>query len=93
MIEDAAPKCRLSGRESPFFREAKASHSGTMNQMSQELFSLLRCLKCRGSLEVVGEPPQELVCRACAGAVGDSARMPIVAGVPRLAALERILRR
>ncbi len=54
--------------------------------MSQELFSLLRCSRCRGSLNAVGDPPKELVCRACAAANGDAPK-PIVAGVPRLAVL------
>ncbi len=54
--------------------------------MSQELLSLLRCSRCRGSLDAGGDPPAELVCRACAAAGGDAPR-PIVAGVPRLAAL------
>jgi SAM-dependent methyltransferase len=54
--------------------------------MSQDLFPLLRCLRCRGSLDVVGDPPRELVCRACASAEGRDPSMPIVAGVPRLAA-------
>jgi len=37
-------------------------------------------------LDAVGEPPKELVCRACARA-GGAAPKPIVGGVPRLATL------
>src|SRR5262245_66338783 len=47
--------------------------------MNPDLVSLLLCPRCRGSLEIEGDPPRSLVCRSCAQAY------PIVGGVPRLA--------
>jgi SAM-dependent methyltransferase len=47
--------------------------------MNPDLVSLLRCPRCRGSLEIEGDPPRSLSCRSCAQAY------PIVGGVPRLA--------
>src|SRR5271168_3379570 len=48
--------------------------------VNQDLLALVRCPRCRGSLEVVaGDPPQELACRDC------SAIVPIIDGIPRLA--------
>ena len=49
--------------------------------MNQDLLAIVRCPKCRGSLDNVdGDPPQALVCRGC------STLLPIVDGIPRLAA-------
>ncbi len=47
--------------------------------MNPELISLLQCPRCRGNLEVEGDPPPDLICRSCSGSY------PIVGGVPRLA--------
>jgi SAM-dependent methyltransferase len=47
--------------------------------MNLELLSLLRCPRCRGMLEVAGNPPEALRCRECGTASS------IVNGVPRLA--------
>jgi SAM-dependent methyltransferase len=47
--------------------------------MNSELVSLLRCPRCRGDLDVEGDPPRGLICRSCGGAY------PVVGGVPRLA--------
>ncbi len=57
------------------------------DEMSQELFSLLRCLRCRGSLEPMGDPPKELVCRACATVGANTPAVPIARGVPRFVPL------
>ena len=47
--------------------------------MNSDLISLLQCPRCRGNLEIEGDPPRVLKCRSCAGTY------PIIAGVPRLA--------
>jgi SAM-dependent methyltransferase len=46
---------------------------------NHDLLALVRCPRCRGSLDVVGDPLQELACRNC------SAIVPIIDGIPRLA--------
>jgi SAM-dependent methyltransferase len=46
--------------------------------MILDMISLLRCPRCRGDLEVEGDPPRNLACRACAGT------FPIVRAIPRL---------
>jgi SAM-dependent methyltransferase len=47
--------------------------------MNPDLIALLQCPRCRGALEIGGDPPRSLACRSC-GQV-----YPIVDGVPRLA--------
>jgi SAM-dependent methyltransferase len=49
--------------------------------MNLQLIPFLRCPRCRGgNLDVVDDPPLELACQGC------EARVPIVDGIPRLAA-------
>src|SRR4051812_36017629 len=47
--------------------------------MTDELLSLVLCPRCRGTVEVAGDPPEGLRCPSC-GAV-----YPVVGRVPRLA--------
>src|SRR6516165_2246691 len=47
--------------------------------MNPDLVSILLCPRCRGSLEIEGDPPRSLACQSCAQSY------PIVGGVPRLA--------
>jgi SAM-dependent methyltransferase len=47
--------------------------------MNHELLSLVLCPRCRGALEIAGDPPERLQCRSC------GANHPVVGGVPRLA--------
>jgi SAM-dependent methyltransferase len=47
--------------------------------MNPDLIALLQCPRCRGPLELEGEPPRSLACRLC------SQTYPIIGDVPRLA--------
>ena len=47
--------------------------------MNRDLLSLVRCPRCRGDLEIEGDPPRALACRSCGEVV------PIARGIPRLA--------
>src|SRR5690349_1853537 len=47
--------------------------------MNRELLSLVLCPRCRGTLEVAGEPPEGLSCTSC------GANYPAAGRVPRLA--------
>jgi SAM-dependent methyltransferase len=53
--------------------------------MNRFLLSLLRCPRCRGELDITGEPPVKLACRACCD--NATSAIPIVERVPRLASL------
>jgi SAM-dependent methyltransferase len=53
--------------------------------MTQDLMAQLRCPRCRGEMEIVGDPPRELTCPSCSAR--QSAAIPIVGAVPRLAAV------
>jgi SAM-dependent methyltransferase len=47
--------------------------------MNRELLSLVLCSRCRGTLEVTGDPPEGLSCTSCGSSY------PVVGRVPRLA--------
>jgi SAM-dependent methyltransferase len=47
--------------------------------MNRELLSLVLCPRCRGTLEVAGDPPEGLSCTSC------GSNYPVVDQVPRLA--------
>src|SRR4051812_15494567 len=47
--------------------------------MNHELLSLVLCPRCRGTVEVAGDPPESLCCTSC------GSTYPVVGRVPRLA--------
>ena len=47
--------------------------------MNHELLSLVLCPRCRGTVEIAGDPPESLRCTSC------GSKYPVVGRVPRLA--------
>ena len=64
----------LSGGRTRSFIASHDPGTRTTPLMNPDLISLLRCPRCRGTLEVEGDPPRSLACRSCGGTY------PIVGG-------------